>query len=83
MDSQTVLPESARMAKLFHGDFYVHLRARDLNGACLVNSPFGNLADVLKPDPPSGVTKLSVLRSYPVLMLLGKFDMTPDLARRG
>ena len=55
---------------------------REHNGVCLTNSPFGNVIDVLKPNPPSGVTPLAVLHRYPVIFLAGGFDMTADLAGR-
>lgn len=61
---------------------YVPHPRRECNGACLVNSPFGNLVDVLKPNPPSGPASLDALRPYAALVLAGSFDMTPALAQR-
>jgi hypothetical protein len=61
---------------------YVTPQNREYNGVCLTNSPFGNIVDVLKPNPPSGVTSLAVLRRYPVAVMAGGFDMTQPLAQR-
>ncbi|MDD4869024.1 MAG: hypothetical protein PHR77_00585 [Kiritimatiellae bacterium] len=49
---------------------------------CLSNSEFGDGYDVLVPDPPSGPVPLARLLDYKVAILLGKYDIQPDLAER-
>jgi len=49
---------------------------------CLANSEFGDIYDVLVPDPPSGPIPLARLADYKVAILLGKFDADGPLAGR-
>lgn len=48
----------------------------------LANSRFGDIYDVLVPDPPSGPIPLARLMDHKVAILLGKFDMNAPLAQR-
>jgi hypothetical protein len=47
---------------------------------CLGNGPFGDVYDVLVPDPPSGPIALDTLRDYKVAILLGKVHLNAPLA---
>ncbi len=49
---------------------------------CLANGPFGDIYDVLAPNPPRGPIPLAVLSNYKVAILLGKFDVDAPLAQR-
>lgn len=49
---------------------------------CLANSPYGDIYDVLVLDPPSGPAKLKTLDNYKVLVLLGKYDFSPETVKR-
>jgi hypothetical protein len=49
---------------------------------CLANSEFGDIYDVLLPNPPSGPISLATLKNYKVAILLGKLDVDAPLAQR-
>lgn len=49
---------------------------------CLANSPYGDIYDVLLPNPPSGPVSLDVLNNYKAAILLGKFDIDKPFAQR-
>jgi len=49
---------------------------------CLANGEFGDIYDVLLPDPPRGPIPLATLMNYKVAILLGKLDVTGPLAER-
>jgi hypothetical protein len=49
---------------------------------CLSNSQYGDIYDVLLPNPPSGPISLATLMNYKVAIMLGKFDMDAPLAKR-
>lgn len=49
---------------------------------CLSNGEFGDLYDVLVPNPTSGPISLAALASYPVAVLAGKFDLDAPVAQR-
>jgi len=48
----------------------------------LSNSPYGDIFDVLAPDPPSGPIALDALRNYKAAILLGKYNIDAPLAER-
>lgn len=49
---------------------------------CLFNSEYGDIYDVLVPNPPSGPIPLATLMNYKVAIMLGKFDIDAPLADR-
>ncbi len=49
---------------------------------CLFNSEFGDIYDMLRPNPPSGPVPLKVLQNYPVAILLGEFNLDKPLAKQ-
>jgi len=49
---------------------------------CLVNSPFGDIYDVLVLDPPSGPARLQVLDDYKVVVLLGPYAFDRKIVGR-
>ncbi len=49
---------------------------------CLANSPYGDIYDVILPNPPHGVVALDVLMNYKVAILLGGFKIDKPLAKR-
>ncbi len=49
---------------------------------CLSNNEFGDIYDVIRPDPPSGPVPLAVLKNYSVAVLLGGFDLDKAVAKR-
>ncbi len=49
---------------------------------CLANSPYGDIYDVILPNPPSGPVALKTLMNYKVAVMLGGFDIDKALARR-
>jgi hypothetical protein len=49
---------------------------------CLANGEFGDVYDVLVPDPPSGPIPVATLTNYKVAILLGKLDVDAPLAAR-
>ncbi len=49
---------------------------------CLHNSVYGDIYDILRPNPPSGPVPLAVLQNYPVAIMLGDFDLDRALAER-
>jgi len=49
---------------------------------CLFNSPYGDIYDVLLPNPPSGPISLKTLNNYKVSILLGKFNIDKPFAER-
>lgn len=49
---------------------------------CLANGPFGDIYDVLSPNPPRGPIPLASLLNYKVAILLGQFDLDAPLAER-
>jgi len=55
---------------------------REGKEGCLANGEFGDLYDVLVPNPPSGPIPLATLLSYKVAILLGKVDVDAPLAAR-
>lgn len=48
----------------------------------LAETPYGDLCDILLPDPPSGPVGMDVLKNYRVLFLSGLFDPSPAFAKR-
>ena len=49
---------------------------------CLSNSPFGDIYDILVPNPPSGPIPLDRLMNYRVAIVLGAVTIDAPLARR-
>lgn len=49
---------------------------------CLANGPFGDIYDVLAPNPPSGPIALDLIGDYKVAILLGAIDIDVPLAQR-
>ena len=48
----------------------------------LANSPYGDIYDVIVPNPPSGPVSLDVLNNYKVAAMLGKYEIAQALAAR-
>ena len=53
---------------------YGDLAKRPGDEGCLVNSPYGDIYDVLVLDPPSGAARLKTLGNYKAVVLLGKYE---------
>ncbi len=51
-------------------------------GYCMTNTPYGNIFDVVIPNPPSGCIRAEQLKNYRVLMLLGDLQMNEQLAEQ-
>jgi len=52
------------------------------NGVGLVNTPYGDIFDVLMPNPPSGVISQELINNYKVQILLGDLRISKELAER-
>jgi len=50
------------------------------NGVGLVNTPWGDIFDVMVPNPPSGIIDQARINNYKVNILLGKIDINRDFA---
>jgi hypothetical protein len=48
----------------------------------LSNSPFGDVFDLVIPNPPSGIFPQDMFDSYKVMILLGKINFTGELSKR-
>jgi len=48
----------------------------------LANSEYGDIYDVILPNPPSGPVPLKTLMNYRAAIMLSKFEIDPSLARR-
>ena len=48
----------------------------------LANSPYGDVFDILVPNPPSGIFPQDMFDSYKVMILLGKINFTGELSKR-
>jgi hypothetical protein len=57
-------------------------RFEEGNGYCMTNTPYGDIFDVVIPNPPSGFISLEKLKNYKVLFLLGDVKMDKPLADR-
>gem|GEM_PF-1482063 len=49
---------------------------------CLANGPYGDIYDVVVPNPPSGPVSVDVLDNYKVAAMLGKYPKSEALAQR-
>jgi len=52
------------------------------NGVGLVNTPYGDIFDVLVPNPPSGTISQDLINNYKVQILLGDLRISRELAER-
>jgi len=52
------------------------------NEGCLSNSTYGDIFDVITPNPPQNTVALDALQRYKVAVLLGKYEQNAELVQR-
>ena len=57
-------------------------RFEEGRGYCMTNTPYGDIFDVIIPNPPSGSISSEKLKNYKVLILLGDIKIDQSLAAR-
>ncbi len=71
------------MIDAFHFTLLPHAQnSKNGQEGCLHNSVYGDIYDVLRPNPPEGPVSLAVLQNYPVAIMLGDFDLDRYVAKR-
>jgi len=60
---------------------HIYYQSKEQNGYSLVNSPYGDIFDVIVPNPPSGPMKAEKLAAYKMVVLLGGIKPKASLVK--
>lgn len=75
--------DADRMIDSFIFSFFPYDKAsREGYGQCMTNTPYGDICDVVVPNPPRGAISGKILDGYKVLILAGDVTIDAELAKR-